>query len=164
MRKAVELLFRGQADALVPFRLSNETPSTYYHFEIADPEGMEAALGLPPGHRLAPTRLLDGGEPGHYLTLSVSEADDAMEGDRAEWSVYTDDGDGRPNMMIVDLMTEDVAFDPVGIINLPSVVEHELTDGVLGTRLSSGIGHVRGLVRHRGDHRGGAVARLDRGR
>jgi len=138
MRKAVELLFRGRADALVPFRVSNETPSTYYHFEITDPVEMEAALDLPPGHRLAPTRLLEGGEAGHYLTLSIYEVDDSMEGTRAEWSVYTDDGDGRPNMMIVDLLTEDVAFDPVSVINLPSVVDHELADGVLTTRLSSG--------------------------
>ncbi|MDP2291511.1 MAG: hypothetical protein Q8M22_10000, partial [Actinomycetota bacterium] len=137
MRRAVELLFRGETGALVPFRVSNETPSTYYHFEITDPEAFEAALDLPPGHRLAPTRLLEGGDEGYFLTLSIYEVDDAIEGTRAEWSVYTDDGDGRPNMMVVDLMTEDVATDPVSILNLPSVVDHELVDGVLSTRLSS---------------------------
>ena len=137
MRKAVELLFRGQADALVPFRVANETPSTYFHFKITDPAAMSAALDLPPGHRLARTRLLEGGAEGYYLTLSVYEVDDAIEGTRAEWSVYTDDGDGRPNLMIIDLMTEDVAIDPVSIINLPSGVRHELVGGVLSTRLSS---------------------------
>lgn len=137
MRKAVELLFRGEADALVEQRMSNETPSTYYHFEIDDPDAMEAALDLPPGHRLAPMTLFDGGEAGHYLTLSVYELDDAIEGTRAEWTVYTDDGDGRPNMMIVDLMTADVAFDPVGIVNLPSAVGHDRDGDVLRTRLSS---------------------------
>lgn len=138
MRKAVELLFRGQTGALVPFRVANETPSTYYHFEITDPEALSAAIDLPAGHRLAPTRLLEGGEEGYFLTLSVYAVDDAIEGTRAEWSLYTDDGDGRPNMMVVDLMTEDVAIDPVSILNLPSVVEHDLSDGVLSTRLSSG--------------------------
>ncbi len=137
MRRAVELLFRGETGALVPFRVSNETPSTYYHFEITDPAAFEAALDLPPGHRLAPMSLVEGGPDGEYLTLSVYEIDDAVEGMRAEWSVYTDDSDGRPNLMIIDLMTEDVAMDPVSIINLPSVVEHELADGVLSTRLSS---------------------------
>jgi hypothetical protein len=137
MRKAVELLFRGQADALVEERISNETPSTYYHFEITDPAAMETALGLPDGHTLAPMTLLDGGEPGHYLTLSITELDDAIEGTRAEWSVYTDAGDGRPNMMIVDLMSEEVAFDPVGIVNLPSLVDHRLDGGTLTTRLGS---------------------------
>lgn len=138
MRKAVELLFRGQGDALVAQRVSNGTPSAYYHFEITDPVAIEAALDLPPGHRLAPTTLLHGGGEGYYLTLSVFEIDDAIEGTRAEWSVYTDDGDGRPNMMVVDLMTEDVAFDPVSILTTPSVVQHQLDGGVLTTRLASG--------------------------
>ncbi len=139
MRKAVELLFRGQADALVEQRVSNETPSTYHHFEITDPVAMEAALDLPTGHRLAPTTLLDGGEPAHYLTLSIFELDGAIEGTRAEWSVYTDDGDGRPpSMMILDLLTEEAAFDPVSILNLPSAVSHELDGSVLTTRLTSG--------------------------
>ena len=137
MRKAVELLFRGQAGALVPLRIANETPSTFFHFEITDPDAMAAALDLPPGHRLAPTRLIEGGAEGHYLTLSIYAVDDAIEGTRAEWSVYTDDGDGRPNSMIIDLMTQDVAFDPVSVVNLPSVVDHQLTDGTLTTRLSS---------------------------
>jgi hypothetical protein len=139
MRKAVELLFRGQADALVEFRVVNDTPSTYYHFEITDPASLQAALDLPPGHELAPTTLFEGGQEGHYLTLAVYEIDGAMEGTRAEWIVYTDDGDGRPpSMMILDLMTEDVAFDPISLVNLPSVVDHEVTDGVVSTRLSSG--------------------------
>jgi hypothetical protein len=138
MRKAVELLFRGQADALVEERVSNETPTTYHHFEITDPAALEAALDLPEDHRLAPITLLDGGEPGHYLTLSVYELDGAIEGTRAEWSVYTDDGDGRPpSMMILDLMTEDVAFDPVSVLELPSGVSHELDGSVLTTRLAS---------------------------
>ena len=72
----------------------NETPSTYYHFEITDPDALEAALGLPAGHSLAPTTLLDGGAEGYYLTLSVFEVEDAIEGMSAEWSVYTDDGTG----------------------------------------------------------------------
>jgi hypothetical protein len=138
MRKSVEQLFRGENDALVGFHVGNETPSTYYHFEITDPDALSAALDLPPGHRLAPTTLFEGGDDGHYLTLSVYEIDDAIEGTRAEWSVYTDDGDGRPpNMMVLDLMTEEVGIDPVSIINLPSDVRHDLADGVLSTRLSS---------------------------
>ena len=138
MRKSVEQLFRGENDALVGLDVGNETPSTYYHFEITDPEALSAALDLPAGHQLAPTTLLEGGEVGHYLTLSVYEIDGASEGTRAEWSVYTDIGDGRPpNMLVLDLMTEEVGIDPVSIINLPSDVRHELVDGVLSTRLAS---------------------------
>ena len=89
----------------------------------------------PPGR--STRRIVEGGAEGYYLTLSVYEIDGAIEGTRAEWSVYTDDGDGRPNLMIIDLMTQEVSIDPVSIINLPSVVDLELVGGVLSTRLSS---------------------------
>lgn len=139
MRKAVEQLFRGEADALVASRLENESPATFFHFDVVDPDALSAALDLPPGHRLAPTTLFEGGDEQYYLTLSVYEVEDSIEGTRAEWSVYTDDGDGRPpSLMILDVMTADVGFDPVSIINLPSEVRHDLTGGVVSTRLSSG--------------------------
>lgn len=137
MRGRVEELFLGTGDAYVGFRVANETPSTYYNFEITDPEAMEAALDLPEGERLARTRLFEDGDEAYYLTLSVHEAEDAVEGTRAEWSVYVDDGDGRPHQQVLDLMTEDVGIDPVGIVNLPSDVRHGLADGVLTTQLSS---------------------------
>ncbi|MDJ0771717.1 MAG: hypothetical protein QNJ12_23220, partial [Ilumatobacter sp.] len=138
MRAAVEQFFRGEADPFVGVNIANDTPTTYYNFEVTDPTGLEAALALPPGHTLAPTTLFEGGPSGHHLTLSVYEIDDAMEGMRAEWSVYVDDGSGRPpHLMIVDLMTEEVAFDPLGIVNLPSDVRHELSEGEVRTRLSS---------------------------
>ena len=137
MRKAVEELFLGESDALVSFRVENETPATYYHFEITDPDALSVALDLPPGHSLARTTLFEGAEEGYYLTLSVSEIEDAIEGTRAEWSVYTDDGSGRPHLMVLDLMTAEVGIDPVSIVNLPSEVRHRLTNGVLSTRLSS---------------------------
>src|SRR5690606_34647753 len=137
MRGRVEELFLGTGDAYVGFRVPNDTPSTYYHFEVTDPEGLEAALDLPDGHHLVPITLVEGGPEGHYLTLSVHEAEDAVEGTRAEWSVYVDDGSGRPHQRVLELMTEDVGIDPVSIVNLPSGVRHRLADGELRTRLSS---------------------------
>lgn len=137
MRGRVEELFLGTGDAYVGFSVPNETPSTYYSFEITDPEAMGAALDLPDGRRLAPTRLFEDGEEAYYLTLSVHEAEDAIEGTRAEWSVYVDDGDGRPHQQVLDLMTEDVGVDPVSIVNLPSDVRHGLAAGVLSTHLAS---------------------------
>ncbi len=133
----VEELFRGKDDAYVGLRVANETPSTYYNFEITDPDGLAAALDLPAGHSLAPTRFFEGGAEGYYLTLSVFEVEDAIEGMRAQWSVYVDDGSGRPHQRVLDLMTADVGIDPVSIFNLPSEVRHGLAEGVLSTRLSS---------------------------
>ncbi|MBT8207385.1 MAG: hypothetical protein KJO18_03855 [Acidimicrobiia bacterium] len=137
MRKAVEQLFRGQDDALVGLHIGNETPSTYVNFEITDPEGLTTALDLPEGHSLAPISLTEGEPEQHYLTLSVFEVDDAMEGTRAEWSVYVDDGSGRPHLLILDLMTASAGFDSATILNLPSEVEHALADGVMSIRLAS---------------------------
>ncbi|MEY2959360.1 MAG: hypothetical protein RLZZ01_1928, partial [Actinomycetota bacterium] len=140
MRKAVDLMFRGEADALVPFEVANEVPSSFYTFEITDPDGLSEAVDLPDGHRLAPIRLVEGGPEAFYLTLSVYEVEGAAEGTRAEWAVYTDDGDGRPNLLVVELMTEDVGFDPWSVITMPSQVEHESDGGIVRTRLaSSGI-------------------------
>ncbi len=138
MRQEVEDLFLGTDDAYVGFRVANDTtPSTSYSFEITDPDALAAALDLPAGQSLARTKLLEDGTEGYYLTLSVYEVEDAIEGTRAEWSVYVDDGSGRPHQQVLDLMTADVGIDPVSIINLPSEVRHRLEDGVVRTKLSS---------------------------
>ena len=138
MRKAVEQLFRGQGDPMVGYRVSNTTPSAYYHFEVTDPDRLTAAIDLPAGHALAPTTIFEGGAEAHYLTLSVVDVDGALDGPSAEWSVYTDTGDGRPKQMVLDRMTADVAFDPVEILALPDVVDHAVDGDRVETRLSSG--------------------------
>ena len=137
MRNSVEQLFRGTADALVPHRLRNANPATFFSFEITDPEGMAAALNLPPGYELAQTSLFEGGAPAHYLTVAVFETETGLEGLRSEWRVYVDDGRGRTRTMIADWQSEEVAVDPVRFINLPSEVVHQLTDGLVTTRVAS---------------------------
>ena len=138
MRSAVEQLFVGAGDPFVGMRLGNEPPATFYHFEVTDPDRLEAALDLPGGRVLAPIALFEGGEAAHYLTLSVSEADGAAEGTRAEWTVYTDDGLGRPpHMVVIETMTEQVDFDPAHVLDLPDGVQHGLDDGTIATTLSS---------------------------
>lgn len=135
MRKAVELLFRGQADAMVGFELANETPAAFYHVEIVDPAGFASAIDLPGSMTLAPIELLEDGSPAHYLTLSVFEIDGATEGTRAEWSTYVDLGDGRPKQFVVALQTEHLAIEPELILNLPSVVSHTLDGAALTTAI-----------------------------
>ena len=136
MRKAVEQLFRGEADALVPYTIdSSGAPSTYYHVEITDPEGFAAAVGLPSGHEMIPIRLVEDGDEAHYLTLAVTEIADAPEGVRAEWMVYTDDGSGRPSTVVIELMTAEVAFDSASLIELPSLVEHGVDGDTITTTL-----------------------------
>ena len=138
MRSAVKQLFVGEGDPFVRMRLGNETPATFYHFEITDPDGLEVSLDLPPGRQLAPIALFDGGEAAHYLTLSVFEAGSPAGGMRAQWAVYTDDGSGRPpHMLVIETMTEHVDFDPATILNLPSGVQHRVDGGAITTTLSS---------------------------
>ncbi len=65
------------------------------------PSRMEAALGSAARSQPRPTRASSrAATDGYYLTLSIFEVDDAIEGTRAEWSVYVDDGSGRPNLMV----------------------------------------------------------------
>ncbi len=137
MRKAVEQLFRGTSDALVEVRVDNETPSTYFNFEITDPEALSAMIELRAGHSLSPIQLFENGPEAHYMTLSIFNETNAVEGTRAEWSVYTDDGSGRIRTTVIDLMTAGVGFDSVDILSLPSEVSFELTDGLVDVQLSS---------------------------
>jgi hypothetical protein len=138
MTDAVENLFKGRADAPTPLVVENTTPATYYNFEITNSSGMAAALNLPAGYSLEPTHFLkDYPTEAYYLTLSVYEIKNSVEGTRAEWSVYVDDGKGREHKMVIDLQTEDAALDPVSMLNLPSMVSHDLTGGILSTTLSS---------------------------
>jgi hypothetical protein len=138
MRDAVVCSFRGKKDAMTPFTVENTTPSTYYSFRITDDAAMSAALNLPAGTSLAKTRFFENSPTEeYYLTLSIYEIMDSVEGVRAEWSTYVDDGKGREHLMILDSLTEDAALDPVSLINLPSNVRHELAGGTLSTSLSS---------------------------
>lgn len=138
MRDAVRGAFRGTDDALLTFTVENTTPSVYYNFQITDPDAMSAALKLPAGYRLARTRFFEN-DPAedYYLTLVLYEIQGAVEGTRAEWRVYVDNGTGREHFMIIDLQTEDAAVDPVSLINLPSRVAHDLAGSTLSTLLSS---------------------------
>ena len=139
MRKAVEQLFRGEADALVPHVVDNtDVPSTYYHVEITDPEGFAATIDLPPGFEMIPIRIVEGGDEAYFLTLAVTEIVGSPEGIRADWIVYTDDGTGRPSTVVIDPMTEEVGVDPANVISLPSVVTHRVDGNSIGTSIGNG--------------------------
>jgi hypothetical protein len=148
MLTAVEQLFTGTGDPLIGREISNEIPAGHYHFEITDPAGLEAALDLPPGRRLAPITLYVDDEPRHYLAVALYRFDGAAEGVRAEFSVFTeltdDDGSGPdgasrrpPDRTIIELLSERRTFDPVTIITGPASVEHGLGGDVVTTRVAS---------------------------
>jgi hypothetical protein len=138
MRDAVRSSFRGTGDALTKFDIKNTPPATFFNFKITDPGALSTALKLPAGYSLAPTHFFENDTAkDYYLTLSIYEIEGAVEGTRAEWRVYVDNGNGRVRFMIIDLQTEDAAVDPVSLINLPSTVNHGLAGSTLSTILSS---------------------------
>ncbi len=138
MREAVRASFKGRDDTLKNFVVDNTTPAVYYNFQITDPAGMATALNLPDGFTLGQTRFFDASPAeDYYLTLSIYEIAGSVEGARAEWSVYADGSNGRERVMVIDLLSEDAALDPVSMINLPSEVSHDLAGNILSTSLSS---------------------------
>lgn len=138
MRDAVRATFRGEDTALLRFTVDNTTPAVYYNFQVTDPGALSAALDLPSGYRLAKTGFFaNGSAEDYYLTLAIYEIEDAVEGLRAEWRVYVDDGSGRAKTMVIDWLTEEAALDPVDLIHLPGRVTHTLAESTLHTLLAS---------------------------
>jgi hypothetical protein len=138
MRDAVRGVFKGTDEVLTQFAVDNTTPAVYYNFQISDPSAMAAALNLPDGYSLAKTSFFQNSpDEDYYLTLSVYEIEGSIEGSRAEWGVYVDDGRGREGFMIIELQTQDAAVDPVSLLNLPSKVIHGFAGSTLNTVLSS---------------------------
>jgi len=136
----IDNMFIDQDDPITPFDADNTIPSVFFNYIIAEPEvaAFEAALVLPAGYTLEKTKILESdAQEEYYLTLNVYNINDTIEGTRAEWSVYVDDGNGREHFMVIDLMTEDAALDPMSLLNLPSVVEHNLNGNRLFTTLAS---------------------------
>ena len=132
--------FLGKGEVNLTVELTNETPSSFINWAIPATlmSDFEAQLKLPEGYHLAKTKILESdAESDYYLTLNITEPKDAIEGQVARWSVYIDNGEGHPRTLVIDLMTEDAALNPVSLINLPTIVSHNLADNQLSTTLSS---------------------------
>ncbi len=130
---------RGEKHPLSSFTVAATPPSLEVHVPIVDPEGFAAVAPLPDGARLARLRILEGDAAGArpYLTLYVDRVEDAPEGIGARWATYVETEEGRPHLLVLDRVTEDVAVDPVRLLHLPGVVEHRAEGGVLRTRVES---------------------------
>jgi hypothetical protein len=132
--------FNAKDEPVSAFEIDNSVPSVFFNYVIPDAkaDGLEAALGLPSGYCLKKNKILESdAQQAYYLTLNIFKINEAIEGLRAEWSVYVDDGTGHEHFMIVELMTEDVVLDPVNLLNFPSMVQHELSGDTVSTTLVS---------------------------
>ncbi|MCU0690605.1 MAG: hypothetical protein MUF54_04320 [Polyangiaceae bacterium] len=131
-------LMKGADHAFTSFTVSNTTPTVHYNFLVHDADAFATKINLPAGHKLAKITILEGETSAEaYVTLRIYEVDGAPEGLRAEWCTYTDDGSGRAHLMVLASATADVAVDPVELIRLPDVVEHDLVGRELRTSVVS---------------------------
>jgi len=129
---------RGEGAVLTTFEIENTTPSAFVHFAVLDPKALEARLGLPSGHKLAALRLLeDDAQPAHYVTLRIYQMPGELEGVRADWYAYTDDGSLHPHRMVIGAESSEVRIDPIALLAMPSSVEHALAGSKLTARVVS---------------------------
>lgn len=134
MRSAARIAI-GREAPLVRFTVEDDPPSVYLVFRIrpADRSRLLQDLGLPAGLRLAQVQCLAGDEPEHLMTLNVYRVSGITNGMRAEWSVYVEDGQGRPRYLVVDARSSGRSMDPVDVITPASRVDHRLDGDVVST-------------------------------
>lgn len=138
LRQAAMILL-GKEQPLVPFTVEADPPSVYLVFRLRSEvvDGLGAALGIPDHLRPMPIRCLDGDEPAHLLTLNIYRVSGLANGLRAEWSIYVDDGGGRPRYLIIDARSSQVSMDPVDIITRATPVIHERRGATVHSRVGA---------------------------
>lgn len=140
METDVANAFNGTDHAILNVEVDNTLPSAYFNYMIDEDKlaELEAALSLPQDAHFKKIKILESeNEPAYYLTLAVFTNNGAVEGTRAEWWVYADNGDGKAHVVIVDLLTQDVGLEPVKLATLPSVVERVVEGQKLQITLAS---------------------------
>ncbi len=141
------LVSLGLAEPLLRFDVNDaNVPSIFINFNIPQRKvkALEAELNLPPGIRLARSRMT-GEQPWKYmLTLNIYETPDILTGlpvFRAEWSVYVrDENDPSADgyyLMVVDVESSGPSLNPVEGFTPPSWVFNYLQNpgGILSATI-----------------------------
>jgi hypothetical protein len=125
---AFQVLF-GQAEPLLRFNVPNDrVPSIFVNFNIPRKNvgAFESALDLPPGFKLARSRVTQGRPLQYLLSLNIYETINVLTGqpeNRAEWSVYVEDESDptatRPYLMVVDVKSSAPSLDPANLFTPP---------------------------------------------
>ena len=121
----------GESEPIMHFNVQD---SLFINWQIPDEvlADLERELDLPTGFRLAPIQILRGEPARNYLSLNVYQVSIGQPGFRAEWSVYvrTED-DPRPRFMVVQALSNVVAYDPVVGEVLPVDLDYSRKDGFI---------------------------------
>jgi hypothetical protein len=127
----------GLEQPLIRFKIENDPPSVYWLFEIKEEKirALEEELQLPDNFSLIQITCLDGEEAKYMLALNAYRVSGLAKGIRAEWSVFVNDGSGKPKFMIVDARSSQRSVDPINIITRPSLVMHKKKGNWISTRI-----------------------------
>ena len=140
----------GQAEPLVRFNVLNDrVPSIFVNFNIPRNKvsGLESLLALPPGFRLARSRMTHGQPAQHLLSLNIYETINVLTGqreNRAEWSVYVEDGNdptasGR-YLMVIDVESDAPSLNPYDGPTPPTLFDYETQAGILTADIKTDLG------------------------
>ncbi len=135
-----EAAMRGERPALTPFSLGEETPTTYYHFDIVDLPGLLNSIGgssAPDPASVIAIALHEGDEPGYYLTLALAQRVADTCGVHAQWNLYVRNDQGNPQTLQIETLSSDACVDPVSLIGLSAAIAHESSNDQLRTQIAT---------------------------
>jgi len=140
----------GQEEPLLRFDvLDDRVPSIFINFNIPSKKAsaLESLLDLPPGFKLARSRMTEGRPAQYLLSLNIYETVNVLTGERenrAEWSVYVEDrGDPTASgryLMVVDVNSDAPSLNPYDGSTLPTQFEYEAQGGILIADIKTDLG------------------------
>jgi len=138
IRDAFMILF-GREQPNLRFTVLADPPSVYFNFPVRQDMAREFTdyVNLADGFAPIPIRCLADEEPTLMLTLNIYEVSGLVHGPRAEWSTYVADSDGKPRYMVLEARAAAGSMDPVNLFTRADRVEHQLSSGLLVSKVAS---------------------------
>jgi hypothetical protein len=140
-------VLQGVAEPLLRFDvLTDSVPSIFINFNMPRKKAreLESLLDLPPGFKLARSRMTEGRPKQYLLTLNIYTTANVLTGlpeNRAEWSVYVEDRNdpaaGGPYLMVIDVNSDAPSLNPFDLWTAPSGFEYALQDGSLSADIKA---------------------------
>ena len=142
LQSAFKILL-GDEQPLLPFIVEESPNSIFINYEIDETQlsSLTDFLALPEGFALSPIAILKDETPKYYLSLNiyaVSGLGGALSGNRAEWSVYVRNNQGRTSYMVVEARSSSFSLDSVNWFTPATPLTHEFQNGALVSWVDTG--------------------------
>ena len=142
LQSAFKILM-GNEQPLLPFIVKENPNSIFINYEIDETQLslLTDFLALPEGFVLSPIAILKNESPKYYLSLNiyaVSGLGGALSGNRAEWSVYVKNNQGRTSYMVVEARSSSFSLDSVNWFTPATALTHEFQEGALVSWVDTG--------------------------